>query len=54
MLKTLDPDQYSDKEATQRMDDALRRALNTPRKTHKDIIGKKGKSPKPKRRKGRL
>jgi hypothetical protein len=33
-------DQYSDKEATQRMEDALRRALNTPPKPHSELVGK--------------
>ena len=33
------------------MDDALRRALSTPPKPHKDIAGKKGKSPKRKAKK---
>ena len=36
-------DQYSDKEATRRMDDAVRRALNTPPKPHKELVGKSGK-----------
>ena len=39
-------EQYGGKETKQRMDDALRRALNTPPKPHKDIAGKAGKSPK--------
>jgi hypothetical protein len=29
------------------MDEALRRALNTPSKPHKDFMGKGGKGPKP-------
>jgi len=45
-------DQYSDKETKARMDAALRRALTTPPKTHKDITGKGGKSPKRKAKKG--
>jgi hypothetical protein len=44
------PDQYSDKETKARMDAALRRALTTPPKPHKDIAGKGRKSPKPKRK----
>jgi len=42
---------YSEEEAAKRMDAALRRALITPPKPHKDIIGKKGKSPKGKAKK---
>jgi hypothetical protein len=38
-------DQYSDKEATKRMEDALRRALNTPHKPNKDFVGAKPKPP---------
>jgi hypothetical protein len=40
-------DHYSEAETKNRMDAALRRALNTPPKPHKDIAGKGGKSPKP-------
>jgi hypothetical protein len=36
-------DQYSDEEATRRMEDALRRALNMPHKTNKDFVGKSPK-----------
>ena len=46
-----DHDQHSEKVTKQRMDDALRRALNTPHKPHKDIAGKGSKSPKAKARK---
>jgi hypothetical protein len=46
-----DPDKRSEKETTKRMDDALRRAMNTPPKPHKDIAGKGCKSPKPKAKK---
>jgi hypothetical protein len=35
-------DQYSDEEATRRMNDALRRALSTPPKPHSEMkIGKR-------------
>lgn len=44
-------DQYSDKETKARMDAALRRALTTPPKPHKDIAGKGAKSPKRKTKK---
>jgi hypothetical protein len=40
-------DQLSEKDTKKRMDDALRRALSAPPKPHKDIAGKRGKSPKP-------
>ena len=40
------PDQYGEKETKARMDAALRRALTTPHKPHKDIAGKGEKSPK--------
>ena len=46
-----DADQFSEKETKARMDDALRRALTTPPKPHKDIAGKRGKSPKRKAKK---
>lgn len=39
-------DQYSEKETEKRMNDALRRALNTPHKPHTDVKAKKAKSPK--------
>jgi hypothetical protein len=41
-------DQYSDKEATRRMEDALRRALSTPHKPNKDFVGKPLKKSGPK------
>jgi hypothetical protein len=53
MAKEQPSDQHSEKETKRRMDDALRRALNTPPKPHKDIAGKGGKSPKPPTSKGR-
>ncbi len=53
MTKTPQDDQYSDEETAARMEQALRRALNTPHKPHKDrptVLGvKKGsreKAPK--------
>jgi hypothetical protein len=45
------PDQYTEKETKARMDAALRRALTTPPKPHKDIAGKGAKSPKRKAKK---
>jgi hypothetical protein len=41
-----DTDQYSPQETKARMDAAIKRALTTPPKPHKDIAGKRGKSPK--------
>jgi hypothetical protein len=32
--------QYSDEEIARRRDDAIRRALNTPPKPHKEMVGK--------------
>ena len=46
MSRASGDDQYSEKDTAKRMDDALRRALNTPHKPHKDDIGKSAKSPK--------
>jgi len=43
MGKDMD-DQYSDEEAEQRMNDALRRALNTPPKPHEQMKIDQGKS----------
>ena len=45
-------DSFSERETVKRMDDALRRALNTPHKPNKDIAGKGRKSPKRKAKKG--
>jgi hypothetical protein len=45
-------DQYSDSAVTKRMEDALRRALNTPPKPHKELVGKRAK-PKAKKTQGR-
>lgn len=39
-------DEYSDEEATRRMNEALRRALTTPPKRQKEMVGKSGKSSK--------
>jgi hypothetical protein len=39
-------DTYSDEEATRRMNEALRRALTTPPKPHKEMVGKAGKARK--------
>jgi hypothetical protein len=47
MPKEPKPEQFSEKETQKRMDDALRRALNTPPKPHNEIGGKKGKGAKP-------
>jgi hypothetical protein len=44
------PEEYSDSEATKRMEDALRRALNTPHKPNEKFVGK---TLKPKKRKAR-
>ena len=33
-------DQYSDKEATKRMENAIRRALSTPPKPHSEVTAK--------------
>jgi hypothetical protein len=50
-------EEFSPAETKQRMEDALRRALNTPPKTHSEMVGKqkakppqdpKPKPPKPK------
>jgi hypothetical protein len=42
-------DQYSDEEATRRMNDALRRALTSPPKLHKEMkLGKRKAEAKPK------
>ena len=38
-------DQYSEKDTTKRMDDALRRALNTPPKPHAAMKANKKPSP---------
>jgi hypothetical protein len=34
-------DQYSPSETKRRMEDALRRALNTPPKPHSEMVGKR-------------
>jgi len=41
-------EQYSDNEAERRATDALRRALTTPYKPQSDMVGKVGRSLKPK------
>ena len=41
-------DEFSDKETKRRATEALRRALTTPYKPQKEIVGKTGK-PKPKK-----
>jgi hypothetical protein len=53
--KAANGDQYSDEEATRRMNDALRRALTSPPKPHSEMkLGKRkakrAKSPAPKSR----
>ena len=40
-------DEYSDEEATRRMNEALRRALTTPPKPQKEIAGKATKRGRP-------
>lgn len=42
-------DEYSDKETKRRANEALRRALMTPYKPQKEMIGKAGKKRKPKK-----
>jgi hypothetical protein len=39
-------EEYSDEEATRRMNEALRRALNTPPKPQKEMVGERGKTAK--------
>jgi hypothetical protein len=51
MAKPASPDEYSAAETKKRMDDAVRRAMNTPPKPHKDIAGKGRKSPQRKAKK---
>jgi hypothetical protein len=46
-------DQYSEVETKKRMENAIRKAQKTPPQPHKDIVVKKGKSPKAKAPKGR-
>lgn len=53
MTTKRDSDEYSDKEATKRMADAVRRALNTPHKPNEAFVAKKAKSKTPKRRKSK-
>jgi hypothetical protein len=43
MRKNKPDDQYSDEETQRRMDEALRKALATPPKVHKEMIGKSGR-----------
>jgi hypothetical protein len=45
-------EKYSEAETQRRMEAAIRRAQKTAPKPHKDIAGKKGKSPKQKAKKG--
>jgi hypothetical protein len=47
-------DQFSDEEATRRMNDALRRALTTRPKPQKEMVGKAGKVVKRGPTKGKL
>jgi hypothetical protein len=46
-------DEYTDKEATKRMEDALRRALTTPHKPNQAFVGKAKKAKKPNRRRAK-
>jgi hypothetical protein len=38
-------DQYSPEETARRRDNAIRRALNTPPTSHKEMVGKVGRAP---------
>jgi len=40
-------DEYSDAVAEQRANDALRRALTTPYKTHREMVGKSNRTSSP-------
>jgi hypothetical protein len=53
MSTTSREDQLSDKEATKRMEDAIRRALSTPHKPNQAFVGKKAKPDSAKVRKPR-
>jgi hypothetical protein len=46
-------DKYSDKETKRRATEALRRALTTPYKPQKEMVGKTGKSKPKKTRQGK-
>jgi hypothetical protein len=46
MIKKGADDQYSPEETARRRDEAIRRALNTPPKPHKEIAGKSRRSPR--------
>jgi hypothetical protein len=46
MAKTPDQDHLSEAETAKRRDAAILRALKTPPQPHKDVTGRKGKSPK--------
>jgi hypothetical protein len=48
----MDEDRYSEAETKRRMESAIGRAQQMPPQPHKDIAGKKGKSPKRKAKKG--
>jgi hypothetical protein len=39
-------DQYGPEETVRRRDEAIRRALNTPPKPQKDMVGKSGRPPR--------
>jgi len=39
-------DQYTPEETARRRDAAIRRALNTPPKPQKEIVGKSGRTPR--------
>jgi hypothetical protein len=42
-----DTQEYSEQETKQRRDDAIRRALNTPPKPHKEMVGKDKRNSEP-------
>lgn len=46
MPKAAENKQFSERETQKRMEDAIRRALNTPHRPNKVIAGKKAKSGK--------
>jgi hypothetical protein len=46
MKRQPDDGQYSDEEAMRRMNEALRRALTTPPKPQKEMVGRTGKAGK--------
>jgi hypothetical protein len=45
-MQKLDDDQHNPEQAARRRDEAIRRALNTPPKPHKAMIGKSAPPPR--------